>query len=101
MGGLGLREGQVGHVGVERLAAPRAAVDRIGEHDVAGPPDDEVSQIVQRAFISAAVPAALAARRTATVLVDAAGAHPLRLRELFHSGDPLRTVRYIFPWPQH
>lgn len=101
MGVTGLRRGQARHVGVERLAAPGAAVDRIGEHHVAGTPGDEVSQIVQRAFISAAAPAALAARRTATVLVDAAVAHPLRLREIFHSGDPLRTVRYVFPWPRH
>lgn len=46
MGVTGLRQGQVGHIGVERLAAPGAAVDRIGEYKVAGTPGNKVSQIV-------------------------------------------------------
>jgi hypothetical protein len=94
--GLGRR--QVGHVGVERLAALGATVHRVVEQNVAGTPGDEISDIVDRALILASAATAFAAAWTGAALVESAASHQLGLGKILDPCDSLRGIRHVFTW---
>jgi hypothetical protein len=102
MGVVGLRNCQVGHIGVEKLATLAAVVLRVGEVNIAGASGKEISQLMERALVRAAsASATLAATRTGSALVDATASHDLGLGQIFHPRDAFRSIRYVLTWSRH
>jgi hypothetical protein len=92
---LGLGRGQIGDSGVEVLAALGAMMLRIGKHDVAWPPADEVADIVQGASDGFVAVATLAAVRTGARVEVATLLDELRFWKIFWPRDPFRGIRPI------
>jgi hypothetical protein len=84
--------GQVGHVGVEVLAALRAVVPGMDHDEVAGPVGAGVAEVMEGAAAEAiAVGAVTAARAGAAAVVAAAGADD-GLGQVLDAGDALGGV---------
>jgi hypothetical protein len=99
MGVMPTRRGQVGGVGIEVLAAGRAVVLRIGEHDFARPPGDQVANIMQ-APLEGAVPVGRPfAAWTGPVTVVPALLDVLGSGQVFDPLDPFGRVRPILARP--
>src|SRR5439155_13678564 len=95
MGVAGLGRGQVGHVGVEGVAASSAVVLGVGEVDVAGPPPQRVAQIMEGAGPDPLPRARLAALRTRPMLVIATAQDELRGGQHLGIGDAQGGVRRV------
>jgi len=80
MGVVGLGRGQIGHVGGEVAAAPRAVMLGVGEPDLTGPAPHGVAQIMQGAGPDPIPRARLAALRTGPMLVISTARDELRGR---------------------
>src|SRR5512138_981546 len=79
MGVVALRQGQIGHVGVEAPPAVGAAMLGVGDHDVDRPTGADIAQVMERplTLVAArgrpAAPGALAAAEVATPMLDMRG----------------------------
>ncbi len=88
--------GQVGAVGVEVLAALRAEVLGVGQDQVAGPPGDEVTEVVEGALEEAVAVGAVAATRTGPSPEVAASLADLGFRQVLDAGDALCGIGQVF-----
>src|SRR5262245_40352341 len=95
MGVAGLGRGQVGHVGVEGVAASSAVVLGVGGVDVAGPPPKRVAQIMEGTSPDPLPGARLAALRTRPMRVVPTARDELRGREHLGIGDAQGGVRRV------
>ena len=93
--------GEVGHVGVEVLAAARAVMLRVDQDDVARPPDEGVAQVVKGAAGEAVAVGAMAASRTGPPAVIAALAGDLGLGQIVDACGALGGVGAIFAGCRH
>jgi hypothetical protein len=87
--------GQIGHVGVEVLAAAGAVVLRVAEAEVTRPPGDEVPQIMEGPLGLAVAIGAVAAVRARSPLVIAAAVEDLGLGQVLNAGDAFGGVGAI------
>src|SRR3954447_7105828 len=95
MGVESLGRGQIGHVGGEVVAAPRAVMLGVGEMDVTGTAPRRVAQIMQGAGPDAIPRARLAAFRTRPMLVIPTAPDVLRGREHLGIGDAQSGVQRV------
>src|SRR5262245_25241432 len=91
----------VGGVGVEKDPALMAAVLRVEEVDVAGPPGDQITDVMQHAGKLCVSITAFATARTGALLEVAGAPHDLGGGQRFRARDALRGVRQVFPGTRH
>src|SRR3954451_21076015 len=101
MGVASLGRGQVGHVGGEVVAAPRAVMLRVSELDVTGPTSHRVAQIMQGACTDPIPRARLAAFRTWPMRVISTARYELRRREHLGIGNAQGGVRRVDSRTKH
>jgi len=95
MGVVALRQGQIGHVGVEAPAAVGTSLLGVGDHDVDRPAGADIPQVMERplplvaAWGRPAAAGALAAAEVTTPMLDVRG------RQVLYPGDPFGGVRDI------
>jgi hypothetical protein len=88
--------GQVGAVGVEVLAALRAEVLGVGQDQVAGPPGDEVAEVVERALGDTVAVGAVATAGTGPSSEVAAALADLGFWQVLDAGDALGGIGQVF-----
>ena len=93
--------GQVGAVGVEVPAALRAEVLGVGQDQVAGPPGDEIAEVVEGALEDPVAVGAVAATRAGPPPEVAAAFAELGLGQVLDAGDALGGVGQIFSGSGH
>src|SRR5512147_2701677 len=93
--------GQVGHVGVEVLAAAGATVLGVEQDEFAGPPGHRLAQVVERSPHPAVAVGALAAPRAGPAAVVAAADADPGSGQVFDAGDAPGGVGAIFAGSWH
>jgi hypothetical protein len=93
--------GQIGHVGVEVLAAPGAGVLGEEHNEVAGPPGKRVSQVVEGASREPIAVGAMAAVRAGAPAVVSAADDDLGLGQILGAVDPHGGIGAIFAGSWH
>jgi D-arabinose 1-dehydrogenase-like Zn-dependent alcohol dehydrogenase len=88
--------GEIGHVGVEILAALGTIVLRVDQDDITRSACERVAQIVECAACDAVTIGAMSATRTGTPAVIAVLAGDLGLGQVFEASDALGGVGAIF-----
>src|SRR3954452_15395995 len=101
MGVAGLGCGQVGQVGGEVVAAPRAVMLGVSESDVTGPAPHRVAQIMQGAGTDPIPRARFAAFRTRPMRVISTARDELRRREHLGIGNAQGGVRRVDSRTKH
>src|SRR5215472_4742105 len=91
----------VGHIGVEVLAAAGAVVLGIEHHDIARPPGEGVSQVVEGAATPPIAEGAVAAVRAGAPPVDPAPDADLGLGQILGTFDPHGGIGAIFARSWH
>jgi hypothetical protein len=95
------RFGQVGHVGVEVLAAAGAEVLGVEHDDVAWPPREGITEIVEGPMDSAIAVRTVSTVGTGPSPVIAAAKTELRLGQVLDASDALGGVGSVFAGPGH
>jgi hypothetical protein len=93
--------GEVGHVGIEVLAAARAIMLRVDQDDVAGSASEGVAQVVEGAAGEAVAVGAVAAAWAASPAVIAALADDLGPGQIVDACGALGGVGAVFAGWQH
>jgi hypothetical protein len=93
--------GQVGHVGIEVLAAAGAIMLGIDQDDITGPPGEGVAQVVESASCQAVAVGAMAASRTGPPAIIAALASDLGLGKIVDACGALGGVGAVFAGSRH
>jgi hypothetical protein len=93
--------GQVGHVGVEILAALGAVVLRVDQDDVAWSSGEGIAQVVEGATCQAVAVGAMAASRAGPLAVIATLAGDLGLGEVVNACSALGGVGAVFAGCRH
>ena len=88
--------GQVGAVGVEVFAAPRAEVLGVGQVEVAGATGDEVAQVMEGPLEDPVPVGAVATTRTGPAPEVAAAPAEPGLGQVLDAGDALGGVGQVF-----
>jgi hypothetical protein len=93
--------GPVGAGGVEVLAALRAEVLGVGQNEVAGPPGDEVTEVVEGSLEDPVAVGAVVATRAGSTAIVAAAVAELGLGQILDAGDAFGGVGQIFSGTGH
>jgi hypothetical protein len=93
--------GQVGAVGVEVPAALRAEVLGVGQDQVAGPPGDEIPEVVEGALEDPVAVGAVAAAGARTPPIVAAASAEFGLGQVLDAGKALGRVGEVFSGSWH
>jgi hypothetical protein len=101
MGIVSLGSGQIGHVGIEILAALTALVLRVGEMDFPRTTVDKVAEIVQFSGEDLASTAAFVATRTRPMREVSAAFDDLWFGKILRISDSFRGISQIFAGAKH
>src|SRR5262249_56449186 len=101
VGVVAARVGQVGHVGVEVLAALRAEVAGVEHDEVAGPAGEGVAEVVQGAAAPAVAVGTVAAPRAGPAAVVAAAEADVGPGQVVDAGDALGGIGTVFAGSWH
>jgi hypothetical protein len=93
--------GEIGHVGIEVLAAARAIMLRVDQDDVARPPGEGIAQVVEGAAGEAVAVGAMAAAWAASPAVIAALAGDPGLGKIVDACGALGGVGAVFAGCRH
>jgi hypothetical protein len=95
------REGQIGRVGVEIMAAAGAVMLRIGKVDLVGSPGHQVTQVVQETFDAPQAVGSSAATGARAALVVSAAYDDFGLGQVLDTSDALCLVGKVFTGARH
>ena len=101
MGIVGLRQGQVGHVGVEAPAAVGTAVFGIGDHDADRPAGAGIAQVMEGSSTLVAARGRAAAARALAAAEVSTPVLEMRGREILHPGGPFSGICDVVAWSIH
>jgi hypothetical protein len=95
------RRSQVGHVGIEILAAAEAIVLRVKHDQVAWPLGERVAEVVESAARQTIAIGTMAATGAETPAVVAAPEADVWLGQVVNASDPLGGIGSVFAGPWH
>src|SRR5512142_1482089 len=93
--------GQVGHVGVEVLAALRAEVPGVEHDQVAGPSGEGIAEVVEGAAAATVAVSTVAAPRAGPAAVASAAEADIRSGQVVDAGDALGGIGAVFAGSWH
>ena len=99
MGVMAARRGEVGRVRVEVLATAGAVMLGVSQADVAGPPGEEIAEVMEGAPELAIAVGAVSTAGTGPAFEVAAASEDLGRWEVLDAGDAFGRVRAIFYSP--
>jgi len=94
-------QGKVQHVGIEVLLAARTIMLREPDEKIDWPFRSGVSQIVEHSVHPPVTICTMVAHRARPALEVPAPSDRLRFRKVLNTGDPLGSVRSVFPRSSH
>jgi hypothetical protein len=95
------RESQIGHVGVEIMAAVGTVMLRIGEEEIVRPPGHKISHVVQKTFDAAQSVGSSATTRARAAFVVPAAFDDCGFGQIFDTSDSLGNVGQVFTGCRH
>jgi hypothetical protein len=96
-----LGQGQVRQINGETAAAASAAMAGKGNNHIDRLLGPRVTKVMQSSTGNGVTTCTTATARAGPCRVVSAAPLDPRFREIFNTGDPLRHIRYILPWPVH
>jgi hypothetical protein len=98
---MGFGCSQVGHVGVEILAALAAFVLRIGEQDIARPTVGEIAEIMQGSRENLVSATTFVATGATPMQEVSTAFNDFRFGQILRVGDAFRRIRQVFAGAEH